>query len=81
VSQSHDNALELARAGFDGDRIAQAAGLPANLLRLARSHLRAWAMRLEERAFLASLGEFELRRLGLTPDQRNDEIGKGFWQR
>ena len=78
---SHDDTLALRQPGIAGDWVAQAARLPAGLVRRARRRLRLWALRLEERAFLASLDDFELSRLGLTPDRRNDEVGKALWER
>jgi uncharacterized protein YjiS (DUF1127 family) len=50
------------------------------ILRQARAHLRVWHMRLNDRAFLASLQAVELHALGLTPAERDREIGKAPWE-
>lgn len=76
---THDDALTL--PGFAGHRAAPATRRPADVMRGMRSRLRTWAARRSERAFLAGLGDFELSRLGLTPGQRDAEVGKAFWER
>jgi uncharacterized protein YjiS (DUF1127 family) len=75
---SHDNALVL--PGLAGYRAGQAARLAAGIVRRMHGRLRLWNARLQERAFLAGLGDFELSRLGLTPGQRDAETGKAFWE-
>lgn len=68
-------------------RTGQSAALTANVIRFVaalpgqvRHRLRVWNRRGEERAFLASLQEFELRAMGLSLDQRDDEVNKPLWQ-
>lgn len=67
------------------DRAAQGAVLiavryVARIFRFARGRLRVWNMRLNDRMYLASLQEFQLREMGLTLDQRNCESKKPFWE-
>lgn len=77
----HDNALALGHPGIAGSGIAPATRLPAGLVRRVRSRLRVWTARRRERAYLASLDDFEVSRLGLTLGQRDAETGKAFWER
>jgi uncharacterized protein YjiS (DUF1127 family) len=46
-----------------------------------RDQLRTWAAWSPKRFFLASLDDFELSKLGLTPERRDAEIRKVFCKR
>jgi len=70
----------LDRAAQGAVLISRAVRHVARIFRLARGHLRAWNTRLNERAFLAGLQEYELRDMGLTLDQRACETNKPFWE-
>jgi uncharacterized protein YjiS (DUF1127 family) len=53
----------------------------AGIFRLLRTRLHTWNSRLNDRAFLASLQEFQLTEMGLSLDQRDSEVNKPFWKR
>lgn len=68
-------------------RAEQAAALTANAIGFVtalpgrvRRMLRLWNMRLNDRAFLASLHDHQLGDLGMSRDQRDGEVRKPFWQ-
>lgn len=50
------------------------------LLHSIRGRLRTWNSRLNERAFLAGLQDYELHAMGLTLHQRDREANKWFWK-
>jgi uncharacterized protein YjiS (DUF1127 family) len=50
------------------------------LLRAGAALLRSWRARMEERAFLETLSERELRDIGLTRGDRRYEVDKPFWR-
>lgn len=47
---------------------------------LVRHRLRIWNMRLDDRAYLADLREFQLSEMGMTHGQRFSEVRKPFWE-
>lgn len=55
-------------------------GLIALMFRIARDRLRVWKMRLNDRAYLADLQEFQLSEMGMTHDQRFIEVNKPLWK-
>jgi uncharacterized protein YjiS (DUF1127 family) len=61
-------------------RPARAAEKVGILLASIAGLLRTWQAREKERAFLAGLPEFELSRMGLSPEARRREVNKPFWQ-
>ena len=58
----------------------KSSGHASLLLKRFIALFRKWQGRERERAFLAALQEFELRDMGLTPEDRRREINKAFWQ-
>lgn len=60
--------------------VTKIAGLIAQILLFVRACLRAWSMRLDDRAYLAGLRDYEVHEMGLTLDQRDREARKAFWE-
>lgn len=60
--------------------VATIAGFIARIPLFVRDRLRVWKIRFDDRAYLAGLQHFQLSEMGMTPDQRDSEINKPFWQ-
>lgn len=68
-------------------RTEQSVALTANVIRFvaalpgqAHHRLRIWNARLDDRAYLAGLRQFQLSEMGMTLDQRDSEVNKPFWK-
>ena len=59
---------------------ANVIGFLTQMARRARHRLHIWNMRLDDRAFLADLHDYQLGDIGMTRDQRDREVRKPFWK-
>lgn len=59
------------------DKVSEAL---TSAIRVCRGRLRTWNARINERAFLRDLHECELREMGLSFDDRCQEVNKPFWR-
>lgn len=55
-------------------------GTLASAIAVCRGRLRTWNARINERAFLRDLHECELHEMGLSFDDRCQEVNKPFWR-
>ncbi len=73
--------IDPARTASSAVSVVRIGRLIAQIFRFARGRLRVWNTRLDDRAYLAGLQQFQLNEMGMTLDQRDREVNKPFWEK